>query len=127
MFLQATGVQCKNCHRVGTDGNVMALDVGSASQLWSRRLLDAVVARPIGGLGAFFLAVRHLPRAGRHILRVVDDVDFFDVPAGMLVAPGVSMTSSSRAPIGIWSPSRTSVSTQRRPSRASYSVSMMAS
>jgi outer membrane protein assembly factor BamB len=41
---------------VGTDGNVMALDVGSASQLWSRRLLDAVVARPIGGLGAFFLA-----------------------------------------------------------------------
>ncbi len=41
---------------VGSDGRIMVLDAGSASQIWSKRLLDIVTAPPAAGGGHVYVA-----------------------------------------------------------------------
>ena len=41
---------------IGADGRIMALDSDTASGLWDKRLLDAVVASPDGGAGMVYVA-----------------------------------------------------------------------
>ncbi len=41
---------------VGSDGRIMVLDAGSASQLWSKKLLDVVTAPLTAGLGQVYVA-----------------------------------------------------------------------
>ncbi|MEE9131874.1 MAG: PQQ-binding-like beta-propeller repeat protein, partial [Phycisphaerales bacterium] len=41
---------------VGSDGRIMVLDVGSASQIWSKKLLDVVTAPPAAGSRQVYVA-----------------------------------------------------------------------
>ncbi len=41
---------------VGSDGRIMVLDAGSASQIWSKRLLDVVTAPPAAGSRQVYVA-----------------------------------------------------------------------
>lgn len=41
---------------VGNDGRIMSLDVANAAQVWSRKVLDSIVAPPVVGNGAAYVA-----------------------------------------------------------------------
>ena len=41
---------------IGNDGRIMVLLAKSATQLWSRKLLDRVVAAPVAGMGVLYVA-----------------------------------------------------------------------